>query len=258
MINKYLISFCFSVIILSAWGQGQILNSEIIGKSTVIDPQKITMKEHFIAQKGCDFVAKIGPLSSNLSYQSVPTSYPTINLGGVNSTRNKQNYIQTMTPRIPLDDISSGVKIDELNIDYQYFDGFGRSLETVSQNASPNQKDMIQFVEYDLNGRQNKTFLPYELDNTSNNGNYIDIINAKTQQQSFYSSYNEGNFTYAETRFENSPLNRVILQGAPGISWDVDGTHPIEMVYASNSASQNVKLWKANQKKLLHSPSRKY
>src|SRR5690606_9052843 len=97
------------------------------------------------------------------------------------------------------------------NINIQYFDGLGRPIQTVQWQASPTKKDIVQHIEYDGFGRESKKYLPYA-ESTSNNGSYK--TTSKTIQANFYSS---GSITdvvrtshpYAETIFENSPLNRV-------------------------------------------------
>ena len=161
----------------------RILDNDIVGQETAIDPISITMLEGFTAEAGCDFLAKIGTLSSDLSYQNIPVIYPAVLINGGSYD---QNYIKIVTPRIPLDDLKTFKKTNEINVDYQYFDGLGRPLQNVSQNASPNQKDMIQFFTYDPLGREDKKYLPYELEKFNNDGHYVKKDDAISQQKFFY------------------------------------------------------------------------
>ena len=223
----------------------RILDNDIVGQETAIDPISITMLEGFTAEAGCDFLAKIGTLSSDLSYQNIPVIYPAVLINGGSYD---QNYIKIVTPRIPLDDLKTFKKTNEINVDYQYFDGLGRPLQNVSQNASPNQKDMIQFFTYDPLGREDKKYLPYELEKFNNDGHYVKKDDAISQQKFFYNMLcNEREYTYSQTLFDNSPLNRVIKQGAPGASWKVESSHATGMIYASNSSSDLVNLWQINE-----------
>ena len=108
---------------------------------------------------------------------------------------------------------------------FQYFDGLGRSSQIINFQASPTYKDIIQPIEYDPYGRETKKYLPYT---ESSNGVYRS--NWKSQQQVFYTSTmgytTDGSKAYSETVFDNSPLNRVMKQGAPGDAWKVDNTTP--------------------------------
>jgi RHS repeat-associated protein len=108
---------------------------------------------------------------------------------------------------------------------FLYFDGLGRLVQTVDYKASPTYKDMIQPVEYDNYGRETKKYLPY----TASDASGIYRSGWKTEQSNFHSGIYgsaDGLKAYAQTLFENSPLNRIIKQGAPGISWQPDLTTP--------------------------------
>jgi RHS repeat-associated protein len=143
------------------------------------------------------------------------------------------NYISTVMPQHP------GIKQDLLPTEFeaemfskttQFFDGLGRPLQTVSMQASPDKKDIVQPVAYDEFGREARKYLPYA---GGNNGLYkTDALNpssyTNSRQYNFYQYDNlvAGDATpYAETRYEASPLNRVIKQGAVGTDWQPDATN---------------------------------
>lgn len=138
----------------------------------------------------------------------------------------------------------------------QYFDGLGRPMQTVVTQGSPNKKDIVQPVVYDQFGREARKYLPYVA--TSNDGWYKanPVGTTSYNGSAHHTFYNETNSLiardakpYSETIFEASPLNRVIKQGAPGTTWQPDGTHTyastdhtVKMSYEFNAASE-VLLW---------------
>ncbi|MEM8907895.1 MAG: DUF6443 domain-containing protein, partial [Bacteroidota bacterium] len=82
---------------------------------------------------------------------------------------------------------------------HQYFDGLGRPLQTVAQQYSPDEKDVIhQAVEYDNYGRAVKVYHPLNtLVNTS--GEYMPP-----------NGFASNTCNYDVVAYENSPLNREI------------------------------------------------
>jgi len=99
-----------------------------------------------------------------------------------------------------------------------YFDGLGRSTQSVTNQGSPGQKDIVQLIEYDAFGREVKKILPYA--STESNGMYK--VNATPLQSQFY--VNTPNVAsdphpFAVSVVEPSPLNRVLKQGAEGSDW---------------------------------------
>ena len=120
----------------------------------------------------------------------------------------------------------STLTIGELAQSTTYFDGLGRPIQSVTTQGSPTKKDMVQPIAYDALGREPKKYLPYT---AGNNGQYKP--QAISEQSSFYAPGNtdavgDGNravsaHAFAQTRFEASPLNRVLEQGAPGSAWQI-------------------------------------
>ena len=172
--------------------------------------------------------------------------------GQTSSLSGDKNYVVTYSPRkegIKLPSDLSNRPANEVNQSVQYFDGLGRPMQTVETFASPGKKDIIQHIEYDAYGREVKKYLPYT-EGTSY-GTYRS--NALSSQSSFYNngvvngvveipSVNSITPSFAETKFELSPLNRVIEQGAPGAVWQLTSGHTVKTVYGANAASE-VALW---------------
>lgn len=128
-----------------------------------------------------------------------------------------QNYVKTTTYKKPYKTISTN---PECNVQVNYFDGLGRSAQSVLSKAGGSEEDIITHVDYDMYGRQTKEYLPFA---TPGNGS----VKAAYQTGAidkillFYdkSKYEKTPNPYSEKRYENSPLNRVKEQGAPGEAW---------------------------------------
>ncbi len=167
-----------------------------------------------------------------------------------------QNYILTRTfrsPGVTMATLNAQRTIGDENQTIQYFDGLGRPLQTVQLMASPNYRDIVQHIEYDGFGRESIKYLPHVKD-TVKNGSFYAV--AKADQLAYYKATNTWDPAvvktpnpYAVTVFENSPLNRVKEQGAPGAAWQplpAAGTgHTVKTDYGTNTATglDVVKLW---------------
>ncbi|MDH7447548.1 DUF6443 domain-containing protein [Aquimarina sp. 2201CG14-23] len=131
-----------------------------------------------------------------------------------------------------------------------YFDGLGRAKQQIAIQAAPNQHDIITHMEYDVLGRQVKSHLPFSRNTPAGSYKAVDIINdINTYYKSTYANDFEGvqannaDFNaYSESVFENSPLNRVVEQGAPGTAWKADQNsdtdHTIKFDWKSNSVDE--------------------
>ncbi|WP_447768541.1 DUF6443 domain-containing protein [Sphingobacterium faecium] len=164
-----------------------------------------------------------------------------------------QNYILTKIfkkPGVTVATLNAQRTIGEENQTIQYIDGLGRNLQTVQLMASPNYKDIVQYIEYDGFGREGTKYLPYT--HIDGNGSYK--TGGSGSVVNFYSKTNGAEIAgvvrttkpFAVTVFENSPLNRVHEQGGFGVAWQpVIGSgagHTVKSVYATNTATE-VKLW---------------
>src|SRR3569833_3618759 len=85
-----------------------------------------------------------------------------------------QNFIRTRTPR---QKISTTAQLEQLSPDknsvqpdIRYFDGLGRPLQSVQQQASPSGTDIVQPMAYDQYGRAVVNYHPYA--ETSGDGTY--------------------------------------------------------------------------------------
>ena len=162
------------------------------------------------------------------------------------------NYIITQIPRV------SGIKTDSalsansgnkgiLQIAIQYVDGLGRPIQTVQKQASPKGYDMILPQAYDVYGREVTKYLPYTPEIGTAGSFRPNAVS--TDQNAFYSGPPTGsNVTaitdpFAQTNFDNSPMNRTVEQGAPGVPWQLSTSgitgsgHTVKMIYTENNST---------------------
>ncbi|CAL2085513.1 DUF6443 domain-containing protein [Tenacibaculum sp. 190524A05c] len=140
---------------------------------------------------------------------------------------------------------------------FQEIDGGEIPLENViTENstviAQENIKDILSHVEYDNLGRMTKEYLP--VTNGSGNAN-IRTENLATVTQDYYGRKYAKDFAgvllpteinaYSEKAYDNSPLNRVTEQAAPGTDWKLGNGHEIKFDYDVNSATE-VKIYEVS------------
>ena len=93
-------------------------------------------------------------------------------------TCGKKNYKIPTTTSIPTP------TINEANVQVNYSDGLGRVIQQVAHQQSNSGNDIITHLEYDINGRSEKEFLPYSNQNASLNYN----SSANSDVLSFYNT----------------------------------------------------------------------
>ncbi|HEU4610022.1 MAG TPA: DUF6443 domain-containing protein, partial [Chitinophagaceae bacterium] len=122
----------------------------------------------------------------------------------------------------------------------QYYDGIGRSMQTVAMRATPQGHDFVSTNFYDDFGRETQRFLPYA--GTETDGKFK--TNTSTAQPGFYDdlfNQQEG-YYYSNITYEPSPLNRVVKTTAPGKSWTGKSVG-IQQLDRTNDAYDNVPIW---------------
>ncbi|CAL2091059.1 conserved exported protein of unknown function [Tenacibaculum sp. 190524A02b] len=125
------------------------------------------------------------------------------------------------------------------------------SKSAISSLAAP--KDIVTHFEYDEFGRQTKEYLPYASATSAD----IRTGDIATATNAYYQTKHTTDFAgvslpevnaYSEKVLEDSPLNRVFEQAAPGKDWKKGSTysakgytnnsHSIKFEYATNSTSE--------------------
>ncbi|MBX7151962.1 fibronectin type III domain-containing protein [bacterium] len=130
-----------------------------------------------------------------------------------------------------------------------FSDGMGRLVQSIAKRASPSKNDIVTAVEYDLYGRQSKSYLPFVSINGAGVFRSFSIDSSLAFYQKGLNGIPVSAKPYSLTKFENSPLNRVIEQGAPGETWqpnvgDYNG-HTIKN-WTSGNTTNSVRLWKTD------------
>lgn len=159
-----------------------------------------------------------------------------------------ENYVYSIAPQIAIDAVSELTEDKHSIRSISYLDGLGRQKQNIAIQAGGAKKDIVTHVEYDDLGRLVKEYLPYSSVNTDgsiNTSTYTKTIN-------FYDTpkYQDTDNPYSEKLYEESPLNRVLEQAAPGNSWakglTIDGNghtdaNSIKLSYHTNSSATDVR-----------------
>lgn len=197
---------------------------------TLIGTESITIKPTSIIPAGSVFVATV------LSDAYIPLTF------------SNENYIYTRTFQSPMASTSGISNNRDVAESINYFDGLGRPMQSIAIKAAPSKQDIVTYIGYDGFGRQDKDYLPY----LANNGA---IASYRTGADASANSYYISNYAtdinstlpnpFSQKKFEDSPLNRVLLQGAPGAAWAIGSGHEIKTDYLTNTAADKVKLFTA-------------
>jgi RHS repeat-associated protein len=186
-----------------------------------------------------------------LTQPAVPAAY---------SASARINYVRTWSAAAP--DASASNLITRSPTDViqstQYYDGFGRPLQSVTMKASPAGNDVVEANYYDAaTGNEKYKYLPFVSNvatagDVTNNGNFK--LDRFQQQVAFFNTYlagqanetsasaNTPNWAYNQVDYELSPLNRVKTTYAPGYSW-VGSARSANIQYLINTSLDNVQKW---------------
>ncbi|TDP58619.1 DUF6443 domain-containing protein [Flavobacterium dankookense] len=154
-----------------------------------------------------------------------------------------QNYIKNTTYKVPTT-VTPNPTDAQKTQSITYFDGLGRPIQQIAKAQSATAKDIITHIEYDGFGRQTMEYLPFA--SQQNTMLFMDSNTLKQEQATQYQTWYGDVNPYSEKRLENSPLNRVLEQAAPGNDWAMNNAekHTIRFDYQTNVANE-VKLYKA-------------
>ncbi|WP_264536580.1 DUF6443 domain-containing protein [Flavobacterium sp. N1736] len=175
----------------------------VTGNETLIATQSITLSPNTYILAGSTFWAKI----------SADEYIPPFALSNENFvfTRKYQTGLKSSDAIANNSDVIEGVV---------YYDGLGRPIQNIGIKASPNKTDIITHTAYDNIGRQEKEYLPY-MDNLGSVASYRKSVDAQSGTIDYYKlNYpqdidNALPNPFSQKKFENSPLNRVLLQASP-------------------------------------------
>lgn len=156
----------------------------------------------------------------------------------VNAQSSTENYIKT-TEYLTEDGESGDKKITVM-----YFDGLGREKQLKQIGASPNGTgtpgDLVTHFDYDGFGRQVEDFLPIPVSSSN-----PEITGDSELNGNYYLTKYGDQTWFSKKEIENSPLNRVMKQAAPGDDWMLGSGNEIEFEYGTNNTGE-VKHFKVN------------
>ncbi|SEO96708.1 RHS repeat-associated core domain-containing protein [Flavobacterium sp. CF108] len=207
------------------------LNTDYIvtGTENITASQTITLKPGTWIKTGSTFRASL-----------LPDAYKPITLSN-------ENYIYTRTFQTAMTNDSGIANNKDVIETISYFDGLGRPMQNIAIKASPNKEDIVTHITYDAFGRQDKDYLPYPdqsgITASYRNGVDVSISNYYSANYPLDINPNSPN-PFSQKKFENSPLNRVLQQAAPGKDWALGAGHEINMDYMTNQ-NNDIKLFKA-------------
>lgn len=187
------------------------------------------------------FQKTITVLSSNLNFKTMRKIILIIVLlfCGTISAQN-----ETFTKKLVYRDSTTSSDVTKARIEVTYFDGLGRPKQVVQNKMSTSGKDLITHIEYDSVSRQAREYLPYpstasdlSYDGTASSNVLTYYSSSSTTNPNLFPQETTSN-PYSEKLFENTMLNRILKQGAPGSTWQVDGSsdsdHTIKIAYMAN------------------------
>jgi RHS repeat-associated protein len=148
-----------------------------------------------------------------------------------------------------VDDVSS-LAVGERIHRWNYLDGEFRPVQSVAQEFTPGENDLVSPIEYDGLGRQPQEYLPYTLAQTHPGEVRTNALGPNGEQARYYDGTTtpagvatEADNPYSETAFERSPFSRAVKQAAPGQSWKLSGDHTTKLAYGYNNTNE-VLIWR--------------
>ncbi|MDQ1161505.1 RHS repeat-associated protein [Chryseobacterium sp. SORGH_AS 447] len=111
----------------------------------------------------------------------------------------------------------------------EYSDGLGRSKQVIGIKSSPSGKDVVTPLEYDVFGRQVRSYLPIPQTGTQNGALYADPKAVAPQ------TYGSDPYFYSESVMESSPSAKILSGTKPGA--DYHG-YSVNYGYEMNAAGE--------------------
>jgi len=208
---------------LSSHAQTILTNPVTEQNKSVTDPYSIRLLPGFNAASPA-----VNSFRASLGASSNPN--PTPNYDSPNPTASisvNENYIYSRTYLAPR---SSSDPAAPQQQSISYFDGLGRPKQELSIKSTPNGQDLVSDIPYDSFGRQVQSWLPVPMG--SQNGNIQSGV--QTAASGYYKKADGSTdpLAYGEKTLENSPLDRILAQAAPGSDWD---GKKVQYQYATNA-----------------------
>lgn len=125
--------------------------------------------------------------------------------------------------------------------DRAYYDGLGRSCQTVNVGATPTGGDIVSVAVYDIKGREADGYLPFAVAN----GGGVYVRNPFYKQDEYYKTKYNGKSTlypYTHREYDDSPLDRVMATIRPGAEYREGEGHSIRQSYGLNGEGEVLRI----------------
>ena len=152
-----------------------------------------------------------------------------------------RNLVIELTPKIPMTAIgTTSYDVRDVSVNLQYYDEFGRTEQVQQVGASPIGSAMIMAFEYDNFGREARSYLPYEVCNTT--GRFQEEW--KVEQREFYNNPNDNVANdpspFSEVLYELGS-SRIQKAGAVGDSWQLGTGWEIKVQHQANATDEIIR-----------------
>ncbi|WP_299223140.1 DUF6443 domain-containing protein [uncultured Psychroserpens sp.] len=208
----------------------------LVGVTSMTDPRGYTMFYEY------DHLNRLKQVKDDQGYLLSTNAYVYGSLNYVDATAFQVKTTDGLTNASTQANLTDDEKIESRT----YYDGLGRPMQSIAKQAGGNKQDIITPIVYDAFARQTKEYLPFARSTSSLT--YESPSTLMPAIDSYYATRYPDDIDgaspnpFSETRIEDSPLNRILEQGAPGEDWAVDAAsdldHTIKFEYHTNSSSE--------------------
>jgi RHS repeat-associated protein len=197
------------------------------------------MRKYFIGTIGC-FVS----LMSQAQIQQIPpdTTLQEVQTFSPKASKMYQRVLVPLRPTTDTADVVLSALPENVAISTSYVDYLGRPLQSVVKQSSPTKKDLVAPVAYDKYGRVASQYMPYvQQTANTNDGHYKDSMLLR-DSLFYHSLFPDEDFFYSKTKYDASPLQRVLKVSAQGNDWTGIDKGKVVVQRASTTAD-SVRFW---------------
>jgi RHS repeat-associated protein len=170
---------------------------------------------------GCSISVNAQPVGAR---QNIPVSdspqnalmvpYPDLNnITGVT----KFNFIKSIVPDEPVKNLPTGFFLHRQRT--EYFDGLGRSLQTVDKRAHADDYDIVKQYVYDSLERERYQYLPFVVSAPVVSLAGKIKLDPKDKMREFYDNAGPDEQPYSKTNYDNAEEDQPVMGFSPGRSW---------------------------------------
>ncbi len=200
------------------------------------------MKKHlFILYLSLGFVCK----SFSQVVPEPDSTQPVVHAYNPTPSKIYQRVLSLLKPTQDTSEVVLSAVPENVAITTFYFDVTGRPLQSVVKQASPSKKDLVSFTAYDRLGRLTRQHMPYAQQTyNTNDGKFKDSVLLR-DSLFYHALFPDDSVFYCVTKFDASPLQRILKTTAQGDSWaGMDRGKTI--VQRANATTDSVRLWTIN------------